>query len=441
MARLAPSSLAIALVAILIAAGGALAMNGSRSPAKPPAAGPSGGALDGQGVGTDTETGPGPSSPPTLTGGGSGSTTNSTSSSTLGTSNPAQRLVVLPVSHPQTDHLGSTICAHESCDPPTSPPSAADAVGTPADDVQPAAPVPASTPGPKGSPAPVTKPSAAASKPAAAKTTPAAPKPVPSIPKPAPTTAKPTPKPTTTAPKPPAPVVPKPTVPAPPKATVPPVVLPPVTNSGPPPQGMDVSGYQGNVDWAGAFRNGGRFVYVKATESTGYVNPYFSQQYNGSKAAGLVRGAYHFALPNRSSGATQANYFIAHGGGWSADGATLPPMLDIEYDPYGSNICYGMSGSAMTSWIRDFSNTVHARTGRYPTIYTTRNWWNTCTGSNPSFGSTNALFLACYCRTVGTMPAGWRFQTIWQYDDKGTLPGDQDVWNGNYASLRRYSAS
>jgi hypothetical protein len=71
-------------------------------------------------------------------------------------------------------------------------------------------------------------------------------------------------------------------------------------------------------------------------------------------------------------------------------------MLDIEYNPNGSYTCYGLSGAQMGRWVADFSNEVHGRTGRYPTIYTTRNGWNPGTGSNASFGSTNAFFLACH---------------------------------------------
>jgi GH25 family lysozyme M1 (1,4-beta-N-acetylmuramidase) len=99
--------------------------------------------------------------------------------------------------------------------------------------------------------------------------------------------------------------------------------------------GLDVSSWQGNVDWVAVAANGARFAYVKATESTTYVNPYFSQQYGGASQVGLVRGAYHFALPDRSSGAEQADWFAAHGGAWSADNQTLPGALDIEYNPYG----------------------------------------------------------------------------------------------------------
>src|SRR5204863_8325347 len=79
--------------------------------------------------------------------------------------------------------------------------------------------------------------------------------------------------------------------------------------------GHDVSGHQGPVDWPGAAGSGAKFVYVKATEGTGFVNPQFAQQYNGSYNVGLIRGAYHFARPDISDGAAQARYFLAHGGG------------------------------------------------------------------------------------------------------------------------------
>ena len=206
------------------------------------------------------------------------------------------------------------------------------------------------------------------------------------------------------------------------------------------PYGMDVSAFQGNVDWSAAARTGGQFVYIKASESTGYLNPYFAQQYNGSEAAGLIRGAYHFALPDRSSGATQANYFVDNGGGWSPDGYTLPPMLDIEYNPYGSS-CYNLSAAALSSWIAEFSTTVHTRTGQFPTIYTTRDWWDTCTGSNPGFATTNALFIANYSTSPGLMAAGWGSQSIWQYSDQGVFPGDQDVFNGTAAQLRAFAGA
>jgi lysozyme len=197
--------------------------------------------------------------------------------------------------------------------------------------------------------------------------------------------------------------------------------------------GIDVSGHQGNVNWPAQWNAGKRFVWVKATEGTGYINPYFSQQYNGSYNQGFIRGAYHFALPDRSSGTTQANYFSSHGGGWSGDGKTLPGALDMEYNPYGAT-CYGLSKAAMTTWIRDFSNTYKARWNKYPAIYTSTSWWNQCVGS--SFGSTNPLWVARYASSVGTLPIGWSVYTVWQYSSS---PIDQNSFNGAYDRLQVFA--
>jgi GH25 family lysozyme M1 (1,4-beta-N-acetylmuramidase) len=199
-------------------------------------------------------------------------------------------------------------------------------------------------------------------------------------------------------------------------------------------KGLDVSSYQGNVAWSTVKSNGASFAYIKATEGTSYTNAYFTQQYNGAYNAGLIRGSYHFAQPASSSGAAQAKYFIAHGGGWSADGKTLPGALDIEYNPSGAT-CYGLSQSAMVSWIKDFSNTYHTATGRYPVIYTTTDWWTTCTGNSAAFGSTNPLWIARYSSSAGTLPKGWSYYSFWQNADSGTFPGDQDVWNGDATGL------
>ena len=198
-------------------------------------------------------------------------------------------------------------------------------------------------------------------------------------------------------------------------------------------KGLDVASYQGNVNWSTVKSNGATFAYVKATEGTSYTNAYFSQQYDGSYDAGMIRGAYHFAHPDSSSGTAQADYFVAHGGGWSGDGKTLPPALDIEYNPSGAT-CYGLSAASMVGWIADFSNEVHARTSKYPMIYTTYDWWSTCTGDSSAFAATNPFWIAKYSSTAPTsLPAGTGYWTIWQNADSGTFPGDQDVFNGSYA--------
>lgn len=199
--------------------------------------------------------------------------------------------------------------------------------------------------------------------------------------------------------------------------------------------GIDVSSYQGNVDWA-SIASRIDFVYAKATEGTYYKNPYFGSQYDGSYNSGLLRGAYTFAIPSNSSGAAQAEFFVRNGGGWSADGRTLPGALDIEYNPYGAK-CYGLTPAQMVTWIRNFVNEYASLAGVYPVIYSTADWWRTCTNGSTALAAADPLWIANYSAgTGGPLPGGWGFYTFWQYADSGPVPGDQDVFNGAYAQLQ-----
>ena len=202
--------------------------------------------------------------------------------------------------------------------------------------------------------------------------------------------------------------------------------------------GIDVSDNQGDIDWASVAPNID-FSYAKATEGTYYTNSDFANQYDGPYDYGVIRGAYHFAIPNNSGGAAQADYFIDNGGGWSDDGLTLPGALDIEYNPYGDE-CYDLSQSAMVGWISDFVNEYASREGVYPIIYTTTDWWTTCTGDYSGFAAEDPLWVANYSASAGgTLPAGWGYYTFWQYADSGSEPGDQDVFNGAYSQLQAFA--
>ncbi|MBZ6108880.1 MULTISPECIES: lysozyme [Streptomyces] len=194
-------------------------------------------------------------------------------------------------------------------------------------------------------------------------------------------------------------------------------------------EGVDVSSHQGDVPWPTLWSSGVKWAYAKATEGTYYTNPYFAQQYNGSYNVGMIRGAYHFATPDTTGGAAQADHFVDHGGGWSRDGRTLPGVLDIEWNPYGAT-CYGRTQSQMVTWIRDFLNTYKARTGRDAVIYTATSWWTQCTGDYAGFAAANPLWIARYASSVGTLPAGWGFHTMWQYTSSGPTVGDHDRFNG-----------
>lgn len=217
-------------------------------------------------------------------------------------------------------------------------------------------------------------------------------------------------------------------------------------------QGLDVSSYQTNVDWQQQWNMGARFAYVKASEGNYFTNSLFNSQYQGSRNVGMIRGAYHFAVPNWSSGADQARYFVQNGGGWSADGYTLPPVLDFEFNPYENrtingfyfgNTCYGMSPSQLASWVKDFGATMSSLTGRLPVIYTNTSWWNQCLGNPGGFGD-YPLWVASYPQSftndAGPIPSGsWGNYSIWQYSSTGPMTGDSNIWNGDYASLQRFA--
>jgi GH25 family lysozyme M1 (1,4-beta-N-acetylmuramidase) len=193
--------------------------------------------------------------------------------------------------------------------------------------------------------------------------------------------------------------------------------------------GVDVSHYQGSINWTSVKGAGIQFAYIKATEGTTYKDTAFNTNYVNAYNAGVIRGGYHFARPAASSGATQANYFVSNGGGWSADGRTLPGALDLEAG------CAGLSQTSMRNWIADFMNTYRSRTGRYAVIYTTTSWWTTCTGNYSGFWANHPLWIARWASAPGTLPAGAPTWTMWQYTDSGSVAGiagnvDRDYFNG-----------
>lgn len=227
--------------------------------------------------------------------------------------------------------------------------------------------------------------------------------------------------------------------------------------------GIDVSAYQHGVDWTNVVGDGARFAYIKATESDDYTNARLAEQYTAAAAAGLPRGAFHFAQPNTSSGVTQGEYFVrslATLGGGLVDGEkTLPPLLDLEPDPYTAadhtNTCWGLTPKQMVTWISEWSDTVIGLTDRTPVIYTTAHWWRACTGDSTAFAG-YPLFVASYVsdpadlsQGAGALPSAWSHWTFWQYTSsgtqfadaanrtKGSVPArDEDLFRGSQAALR-----
>jgi GH25 family lysozyme M1 (1,4-beta-N-acetylmuramidase) len=197
-------------------------------------------------------------------------------------------------------------------------------------------------------------------------------------------------------------------------------------------EGIDVASFQhanGPINWSQVAQAGYKFAFIKATEGSYYVNPYYASDASAAKGAGMLAAPYAFAIPNYSGGALQADYALDHAN-YAADGQTLPLILDIEYDPYdqpvptgdGTNECYGLSPAQMVSWITAFAKETTRRIGQPPVIYTTADWWNTCTANSAAF-TADPLWVASYA-TSPVVPTPWAGAwTYWQYTDKAAPPG------------------
>ena len=202
--------------------------------------------------------------------------------------------------------------------------------------------------------------------------------------------------------------------------------------------GVDVSSYQGNVNW-GAVRNAGiTFAFAKATEGTGYTDAYINQNIAGMKAHGIVPGAYHFGHPSIDPTA-QANLFTsvvknANGGTYSG---LLQLVLDLE-------VTDGRSPSQVWSWTQTFVARVKYLTGRPCIIYTGYYFWRDSVG-NPNNNLNCPLWLAAYVSNpTPYIPqawsgVGWAF---WQYTSSGHVSGisgyvDRDYFRngGSYPNI------
>jgi GH25 family lysozyme M1 (1,4-beta-N-acetylmuramidase) len=198
--------------------------------------------------------------------------------------------------------------------------------------------------------------------------------------------------------------------------------------------GLDVSVYQGRVNWHAWRHAHRRFAYIKATEGAHYHNPRFSSQYRGAYRAGLLHGAYHYARPDGAPAAVQARYFADHGGSWSRDGRTLPGALDIEDNYTGGNRCWGNSRAHNRAWINHFLHTYYRITHRHAVIYTNAPFWRDCVYSH-RYHRKNPLWIAAWgSRPPRSLPGNWPWWTFWQYDGTGT---DLNRFNGNFHRLRR----
>ena len=208
-------------------------------------------------------------------------------------------------------------------------------------------------------------------------------------------------------------------------------------------KGLDVSNYNGAINWTKVAHAGYRFAFGKATEGTSYSDQRYTANRNGSEGAGLVFGAYHFARPAGGSLAAatasaikQANHFLVVAGPQPGE---LPPVLDLEKTG-------NLPKQRLLAWTLAWLGQIGARTGVEPVVYTSPLFWKGSLGdSTAAAAAGTGLWVAHWTSSSKPMvPAqnwdgdGWRF---WQWTNCLTVPGlkhcsDGDRMNGtNLASV------
>lgn len=199
-------------------------------------------------------------------------------------------------------------------------------------------------------------------------------------------------------------------------------------------KGLDVSGYQPNTNWSTVQNAGYSFAIIKATEGTGYVNPYFAQDWAATKSLGIIRGAYHFFHANIDPTA-QAQHFVDTVGALGID--DLPLTLDLE-------VTDSQSDATVVSTALTFLQKVEELSGKTPIIYLSPGFFSAI-GSPASFGQYH-LWVAHWGVTCPNVPSAWDKLTFWQTTSTGGIPGvsgsnvDHDLWNGTRDELLAFAA-
>ena len=199
--------------------------------------------------------------------------------------------------------------------------------------------------------------------------------------------------------------------------------------------GVDVSRFQGTIDWPTVAGSGIRFAFVQASRGSGVdctvkpgqcgPDPYFAANRLAAESAGIRVGAYHRAFASgataadaRADSLAEANIFIAEVG--SLQHGELIPVLDAE-SPFT-----GMTSTSLRTWIRVFVKRVTKKLGRKPMIYTNASSWS-ATGNTTEFARARyPLWVAEWGVSRPTVPAnGWagRGYWVWQYTSSGSVPG------------------
>ncbi len=199
--------------------------------------------------------------------------------------------------------------------------------------------------------------------------------------------------------------------------------------------GVDVSRWQGNIDWRKLRSQGANFAYIKATDGGDHLDPMFRKNWQGAAAAGLKRGAYHFFYWCRAA-SEQADWFIRNVP--RVPGA-LPPVIDVEYN-HESSCKRRLSRARVLEKMQVFMDRLEAHYGQRPIIYTAPDFYrDNLRGAFP-----NHPF---WLRSVAAHPSRVypdRKWVFWQYSGSGLSHGvtgkiDLNVFNGNENDWYRWT--
>ena len=179
--------------------------------------------------------------------------------------------------------------------------------------------------------------------------------------------------------------------------------------------GIDVSRFQGPIDWPSVAGAGVRFAFVQASRGSGVdctvkpaqcgPDPYFAANRATAEASGIRVGAYHRAFASggtiadaRLDAIAESDVFLASVG--TLQSGELIPVLDVE-TPFT-----GMTSTTLRTWIRVFVKRVAKRLGRKPMIYTNATSW-AATGDTREFAKAKyPLWVAEWGVSRPTVPAG-----------------------------------
>lgn len=169
-------------------------------------------------------------------------------------------------------------------------------------------------------------------------------------------------------------------------------------------RGIDVSQWQGTINWE-QVKPAVDFVFLKATEGTGFVDPSFQRNHAECNRLGIPWGPYHFAQIG-SDPSSQAAHL------WRTAGPSpLPPVLDLEPTSVPSR-------DACADWALTFQSTLERAAGRIPMLYTGAYVGFT---RRPAF-TRYPLWLAAYTPQPIDCPP-WPTWSVWQYGSTGRVPG------------------